>query len=54
MLILFLMINLLNLIVSSIKMTNPYSRITYLNGYSVSLFGYPIGISKLTGSKQKS
>lgn len=39
---------------SSIRMNNPYSRIIYLNGYSASLFWCPIGISKLTSSKQKS
>lgn len=54
MLNLFLMINWLNLMVSSIKMNNPYSRKIYLNGYSVFLFGYPMGISKLASAEQNS
>lgn len=54
MLNLFLVINWLHLMVSSIKMNNPYSRVIYLNGYSASLFRDPIGISKLTSVKQKS
>lgn len=53
MLNLFLVINWLHLMGSSIKVNNPYSRVMYLNGYSDVLFGSPAGISKLTSVKQK-
>lgn len=47
------LLNLLKLMISSIRITNLYSGITYLNDYSVPLRGYPAGISKLTSLKQK-